>query len=122
MNGIIVWLLFGIIASAICRASWRLAFRSPINLGTIVAWLAGIALPPLALFLALIFFCCWAFGEPEQRHMAVKWPLWWGRFRYRQHRLVRWIWHLGSPPADEDILSGWRHAPREYTQNGRGLS
>lgn len=117
MHTIIGWLLFGVIASAICHAVVRLEFRTPVNLGTILAWIAGIALPPLAAFAALIFLCCWAFGDPEQRHTAVKWPPGWGRFRYKQHRAVRWVWHLGSPPADEDILGSWRRAPKKYTGN-----
>ena len=114
MADIIAWLWFGVISSAACNWSVRLSFRDRVTLGTILAWAVGIALPPLALLLAVVWFCCWAFDDPDQRYIAVKWPDWWGRFRYKQHRAVRFVWHLGAPPAKEDFLSGWRDAPYKY--------
>lgn len=105
-----IWFGAGIVCSASAFWAIRLSFRDQITLGTVLGLIFGCAVPPLALLSAFIFACMWAFGDyDDQRYMAKKWPPRWTRFRYGQHRLVRYAWYLGAPPAQEDILSGWRN-------------
>jgi len=114
MTVIIAWFAIGVVSTTLCYRAFRLSFRDPITLGTIIFFTFGIALPPAAIFFGIIFFLCWAFEDADQRYTPVKWPIWWGRIRYRQHRICRYIWYLGRPPKEENILSGWRNAPKEY--------
>ncbi len=113
---IICWLIIGIICDFLVCWVWRLSFKDkePITVGKIFCPIMGALLFPLTLFGAMIWFCLWAFDAFSQENCeyTVKWPNWWLRFRYRQHKIVRKLWYLGHPPENEDIFSGWiRYKP-----------
>ena len=111
----LVWILFGIICSILARCALRLTFRDPLTLGGVLMFAVGCLVWPIALLGAMLWFCFWAFSAPDYTPSeAVKWPLWWGRFRYKQHRLCRWVWHLGRPPAEEAWLNGWNYPNPRY--------
>ena len=106
----IIWFGSGALFSAFASWAWRLSFRDPVTIGTIIFWMIGIALPPVSLFYGVLNLIGWTFSDPgDQRYMAVKWSDEWLRARYRQHCFFRRLRYLGNPPKQEDILSGWRY-------------
>lgn len=105
-----LWFVAGISGVAFGYWAIRLSFRDPVTLGTALGFAVGMLLPPLAFFFGIVVLCAWAFGAyDDQCRRPVKWSKGWTAFRYAQHRFVRNVWHLGRPPAQEDVLSGWRH-------------
>lgn len=107
------WLLLGVACTSFARWALRLTFRDPVTMGTIMGFALGVFLPPIALLAGAIFLIAWA-TEPDQKYHHVKWPDWWGRIQYRQHTALRRLWYLGSPPDQENWVSGWRDAPSRY--------
>lgn len=111
----IIWAICGACCSVLALLAIRLTFRDPITAGTVIGFLFGVLLPPVAFLWGIGWAVIWAF-EPDQRYTAVKWPDWYGRHRYRWHRTWRWVWHLGNPPSQESILSAWYRAPDVWKQ------
>lgn len=110
------WLLTGAVCCVFTNWSWHLSFdRKPLSVGTIILWMAGTALWPLTLLGGVVFLMCWI-TYPDQKYVRIKWPLWWARCRFKQHRFLRRLWYLGTPPDREDIFSDWRDVPREWKE------
>ena len=104
---LIVWFASGIFAWMFAYWVTWLTFRPiKLTLGTILLCVVGCTLPPITALFGLVGLFCWAVS-PLQLQGGVRWPLWWERMRYRQHRTLRKVYYLGHPPTHEDLLSSW---------------
>jgi len=103
-----LWFGSGLLGAFWARWALRRISHEPVTLGTLVGIAVGIAVGPLSVVMAVIWTLGWLFSGPPTHYESGQWPEWWLRVRYRQHRIWRWIWHLGYPPEEEDLLSDWR--------------
>lgn len=117
----LAWMAWGIIATRVAIWSAKLIFGSgKLTLGFLIAATLGIILPPISTLCGIVWFLCWAFGDPDILPGATPWSPQWRAFRYRQHRMWMYVWHLGNPPEREDWLSAWHNTSEAIEAQRKG--